>query len=242
MTRIQKAFTTIAASAVVVVLLFSAPTVTRAQTTNLATGQTISLATIIDNGLHVQIGDKNFADFSFLYGDNNGNALDDLTRSNVNLTALSNNIGFGLSFQQPLLAIATATNNIVLKYTVTVTDPGFFISDIHLSITGSAGNGGHGTVVEYAAIGDFFPGLGIPVGQLVASIPGSSTDQANILPPVIKLWVDKQVQVTGGTNANGFASITIIDQTFSQIPEPSTMLLVGLGLLGAVAVKRMRKS
>jgi len=31
-------------------------------------------------------------------------------------------------------------------------------------------------------------------------------------------------------------------KTFSQVPEPSTVLLVGLGLLGMVAVKRKRNA
>jgi hypothetical protein len=59
---------------------------------------------------------------------------------------------------------------------------------------------------------------------------------------VQELWVEKDVTVTGGANANGFAGISIINQTFSQVPEPSTVLLVGLGLLGMVAVNRKRKS
>ena len=219
------------------VAFFAAATTARA-TTNLTAGATISLATVIDNNLDVQIGDKNFTNFFFSYIDTDLNPNDDLTRSNLTLTALSNGFGFGVSFQQPLLALGTATNNIVFKYAVAVTDPNFKISDIHLSITGSAGNGGLGTVGEDAFVGGFG---GTNVGHLDASIPGLSTDADNIVPTVTQLWVQKNVMVTGGGAANGFASITIIDQTFSQVPEPSTMMLVGLGLLGVVAVRRKRK-
>jgi hypothetical protein len=59
---------------------------------------------------------------------------------------------------------------------------------------------------------------------------------------VDKLWVQKDIIATGGGAANGFASISIIDQTFSQVPEPSTVMLVGLGLLGLVAMRRKHKS
>jgi PEP-CTERM motif len=237
MTGIQKVFTTMAASALV--LLFSTTTIVRAQTTNLTGGQTISLATLIDNGLGVQIGDKLFRDFFFSYSDTDGLSSDDLTRSNVVLTALMNNIGFGVSFQQPLLAIGPVIKDIVFKYSATVTDPSNSISDIHLDITGSAGNGGLGTVGESVFTGGFGA---TQVGSIQASIPGTSSSLTNISPTVTELWVQKDVTVTGGSAANGFASITIIDQTFSQVPEPSTMLLVGLGLLGAVAVNRKRKS
>ena len=223
------------------VVFISAATSTRATTTNLAPNQSISLATLIDSNMNVQIADKNFGDFFFSYIDNNGNPNDNLTRSNVVITALSNDFGFGVSFQQPLLAIGAATNNIVFKYTVTVTDPNFHISDIHLSITGTSGNGGLGSVSENVFTNGFG---GTSVGTLQATIPtnGSDVAFANIVPTVDKLWVQKDVIVAGGGAANGSASITIIDQSFSQVPEPSTMVLVGLGLLGLVAVRRKHKS
>ena len=238
MTGAQKILSTVAASALVVTLSFSTPTTARAQVTNLTPGQTINLATVINNGLGVQIGDKLFRDFSFSYSDNNTNNTD-LVSANVNLTALSNVVGFGVSFTQPLLAIGTDFKDIGLKYSATVTDPNFLISDIHLSITGAAGNGGSGSVSEDVFVGGF---SGTNVGHIQAAIPGSSTDQANIVPPVVELWVQKDVKVNGGGAANGNASITIIDQTFSQVPEPSTVLLVGLGLLGVAALNRKRKS
>ena len=242
MTGNQKLLSTIAASTLGFVLLFSAPTTATAVTTNLTAGQTINLGTVIDNGLGVQIGDKLFADFFFDYSDtDNGNI--DLTKANVNLTALSNNIGFGVSFTQPLLAQGPVTKNIALNYSATVTDPNFLISDIHLVITGSSGNGGLGTVDEDVYTGGF---NGTNVGSIHADTstpPLSLTDSADIVPPVVELWVQKLVSVTGSNqSASGFATITVIDQTFSQIPEPSTVLLVGLGLLGLVALNRKRQS
>src|SRR5271169_1030806 len=239
MTGNQKVFTTMAASALV--LLFSAATPVRAQVTNLTNGGSINLATVIGNGLSVLDGDKLFGNFFFSYNDTDGITSDDLTMSNVTLTTVSNVIGFGLQFQQPLLAVGPVIKDITLQYSATVTNSSNLISDIHLDINGSAGNGGLGTVSEFAFVG----GIGATtVGHLQASVPVSSNDvaSANIVPPVTQLWVQKDVIVTGGNAANGFASISVIDQTFSQVSEPSTMLLVGLGLAGMVAVNRKRKS
>jgi len=241
MTGIQKVFTTAAGSAFTVVLLFLTPTIARATTTNLSNGASISLATIIDNNLNVQIADKNFGNFFFSYNDTDNISSDDLTRSNVTITALSNSFGFGVSFTQPLLALGPVIKDIVLRYSVAVTDPNFLISDIHLDINGSAGNGGLGSVGETVTTNGFG---GTTVATLQASIPVASGDVAssNIVPPVVQLWAEKDVIVTGGNNANGFASISEIDQSYSQVPEPSTMMLVGLGLMGVVAVNRKRKS
>jgi PEP-CTERM motif len=240
----QKVFTTMAASALVAMLLFSTPTTARAAVTNLNSGETINLATVIDNGLALQIGDKQFGDFFFSYTDHGATNID-LVAANVNVTALSNVVGFGVSFTEPLSASGSTTRDIVLKYTALVTDPNFKISDIHLSITGAAFGTGYGIVGEDV----FDDGWGLTnVGHLQAGvfgldlgIPNQLTDQADIVPPVSMLWVQKDVTVTGN-GPNGLASITIIDQTFSQVPEPSTALLVGLGLLGVVALKRTRKS
>jgi hypothetical protein len=224
--------------------LFSTSIIARAQViTNLAPGQAINLATVINNGLQIQIGDKLFADFSFSYSDLTLGGSGDipLVSSNVNLTALSNIIGYGLEFTQPLSAIGQKTKDVALRYSATVTDPNFLISDVHLAITGAAGNGGLGSVGESVFVGGFGANQ---VGTLQATLPHSSNDvtTALIVPPVTQLYVEKDVLVTGGSAANGFATVTIIDQTFSQIPEPSTALLVGLGLLAVVALKRKRHS
>jgi PEP-CTERM motif len=237
MTGNQKVFTAMAASALTVLLLFSAATTARAQITNLNQGETVNLADVLDNGLALQIGDKQFGNFSFSYSDNNSSNID-LVAANVNVTALSNVVGFGVSFTEPLSAAGTDDKHIMLQYTVLVTDPNFKISDIHLSITGAAFGNGYGNADE-DVFNDAFNGNN--VGHLHASIPGASTDQADIVPTETQLWVQKDVEVNGG-GAGGVASITIIDQTFSQVPEPSTVLLVGLGLLGLVAVNRKRKS
>jgi hypothetical protein len=212
--------------------------------TNLNPTEQINLGTIIDNGLSVQVGDKLFSDFVFTYNDTDGNPLTDLTRSNVTIIALQNDFGIGMSFTQPLIALGLVYKDITLKYSATVTDPNFAISDLHLSITGSANNGGVGSVAEDAFLG----GWGATnVGHLQADTtnpPTNLTATTYFVPPVpygTKLWIQKDV-IVAGSGPSSYATISIVDQTFSQIPEPSTVLLVGVGLLGAFAVMRRRQS
>jgi hypothetical protein len=219
--------------------LFVVPTMTKALiVTNLAPGQSINLGTVIDQGLALQIGDKQFGDFYYSYMDTDGNLLNDLTRSNVLLTALANDYGFGVTFQQPLIAVGAVYKDVVLKYTATVTDPNYLINDIHLAITGTYGAQGQGAVGETVYIGGFGA---TQVGFVQALIPGVMTGTANLTSPQTKVWVQKDIYVYGQAPGDS-ASITIIDQNFSQIPEPSTVLLLVVGLLGVVTAIRRRRS
>ena len=234
----QNLFSSVAVSAVAVVLLFSGPTIARGTTTNLNEGESINLKTVIDNTLTVAIGDKLFNEFAFSYNDF-GATDTDLVSSNINVKALAGNFGFGVEFQEPLAALNAKTKHVTFQYTAEVAPAytnTFAISDIHLGITGSKGGAGTGTVNE-VVFNDAFNGT--QVGSLYAFLPSTLSVSNDIVPTVVKLWVMKDVWVSGASGGPGsFATITVLDQQFSQIPEPSTVLLVGLGLLGAVALKR----
>jgi hypothetical protein len=65
--------------------------------TNLNPGQTINLSELVNTNLSgVEIGDKLFGDFSVSFSANNG-----FTCADLQLTALSNQIGFGISLYRP---------------------------------------------------------------------------------------------------------------------------------------------
>ena len=239
----QKFFSSVAASALLALTLFSAPTVATAVTTNLNAGESINLKTVIDNNMSVWIGDKVFETFDW-----SPTGLDlDTAASNVNVRAIVNpsDIGFRLEFQLPMTAGDTDFKHVTFEYTASVTNSPNLISDIHLGVTGATSGDAVGTVGEDAFAGAFFgdPPL---VGHVEASLPGPPTNSVTILNyPVAKIWVTKDIIAAGNFNfddAGEYASISTIEQTFSQIPEPSTALLVGLGLLGVVAVNRKRKS
>ena len=240
----QKLFSLMAASALVVLSLFSAPTIATAVTTNLNVGESINLKTVLDSNLSVWIGDKVFESFSWNPILILGSDVDAVA-SNVNLKAISNlnGIGFRLEFQLPMTVGDFDIKEIGFQYKVAVTNSPNLISDLHLSVVGSSAGGAIWSVSETAHTGGFGGGL---VGDVDASSSTYASSSNNIVPPQAALWIEKDIIAAGTFNEDGFsddfASISSIEQTFSQIPEPSTALLVGLGLLGVVAVNRKRKS
>jgi len=230
-----------AAACVVLTLLFGLTSPARADViTNLNPGESVNLATVLsETGKAVQIGDKLFDDFFFSYVDTDLDSTDELIASNVVLTALSNDIGFGLSFQTPLLAAGNVTKDIVLKYSVQVLNPTNLISDAHLSFT--ATTLGLGT----ADIGEdiYTNGFGADnIGHMEVHLPPSGLSSTNTVfaSPQVKIFVEKDVTVAGNgaDPTNNRASVTIINQTFSQIPEPPAVALVGLGLSGFLLLRR----
>jgi hypothetical protein len=211
---------------------------TNAATTNLNNGVVLNLATIIANNLQLQIGDKLFGDFFFSYTDTAGN-VNPVSASDVRIIAITNSVGFGLSFQQPLLTVSNVFKDIVFRFSVQTLALNTFISDVHLSMTDSVVGYGSADIAESVFTGGF--GVG-QVGALSVFDPGNPSRREDVLvlsQPQLKLWLEKDVIVSGnGSSVNDRASITVINQTFSQIPEPSTSLLVLGSLVGLCFFRR----
>ena len=222
-------------SAVITWLLLSGGFVNSgfAQVTNLSLGQSINLSQLT-SGLSLQVGDKLFSDFAF------GSVSNNFQPSMVAVSALSNQIGFGISFQlNNFLAVGNATNDIALKFSVKVLDPDNLISDAHLTFTGDAWGAAFADIAETVYTNGFG---GDSIASLSVTTSGNPADQSAssiFAVPQTKIWVQKDVSVVAfGSEAGDHAGISIIDQTFSEVPEPSTLVLLVAGLIALLLVTR----
>ena len=217
--------------------------ISAAAVTNLNPGESVSLSNYVGTSNGILIGDKLFENFSYVAGGVSNNLSPDA----ISLTALSNSVGFGLTIGGPFENFGNTSKDFILQYSVDVTNkPGFLISDIHMTYNGNSyGTGGYSTIDESVYSNGFGAGF---IGQI--DVHNYGTNAPPLPPPQFedqlvfaqghdKVYVQKDI-VLGGFNANDHSSISIINQTFSQIPEPSSMVLAGIGLSGLWLWRRKR--
>ncbi len=198
------------------------------------TDQAVELDQLISNNGSIQVGDKIFSGFSLIP---TGNILP----SQIIVTPIQDNYGWGLRFSsENMTAIGAQVNGFVLQFNVSVApESNMLISDVHLRYNGASFGNGYSEVVETA----IDPTTDNVLGQTaVRNPPPELSSGFNLSQPVSELTIVKDVRLTGDTGqrllSDNTASISWIDQTFSQIPEPSAALLVVAGLFGLVLTTR----
>jgi hypothetical protein len=188
-------------------------------------GPTVSLASLT-NGQDLIVGDKEFTDFSISGG---------LQASQVNVTSITENCNFGIRFSGAFISGASPLD-FTLGYQVSVTNSPNLISAANLLFNGTAIGAGLAQVVEQV-----FTNNNNLVGQLVVFASATSNQLSAslpITPPQKFLTLSKDVHLEATLPA--FATISTIDQTFTQIPEPGALILVAAGVTGFVLLRRRR--
>jgi hypothetical protein len=112
------------------------------------------------------------------------------------------------------------------------------VNDIRLVFNGTAvGSHSGANIVETLSSN------GTPVSSAnVFAIAGGTTQlvDTQTFAPQTSFTVDKDILVKAGSG--GMATISFINQEFSVVPEPGSLVLIGSGLMGLLAFGRKRKS
>lgn len=218
-----------------------------------AIDQVPNLADLISNQTTLQIGDKLFADWGFSSSD-----YGKLSASQVTVQLIQDQDGnYGLTFGGPFFITGNSSLDFHLEFSVAVSPdaPDNYISDVHLFIPEATFQGGGGVVVTEQVHETGPIPLSLPpmlVVQADSSNPPDSLHAAADLPePLKRVYIRKDVTliagngtgvITGRSQLQNFVGLSYIDQTFSQIPEPGTVMLVATGIFGlCLTGRRSRK-
>lgn len=192
----------------------------------------------------VVIGDKVFSDFSYI-GAPPGAPNPAPTPSQIAIgTAPGSDIG--LTFSSAWESALGLNQDSIIRYAVSVLPTSkLMITDVGLRFNGNApipSTGTFATVTEtVSTLNSAGTGPGSLIGQVSviadgAGAAGNRYSDHLAFAPTSSVFVEKDIQLNS-TDA-GVATISFVDNTFSQVPEPATFSLLGLAGMGLLARRR----
>lgn len=188
----------------------------------------------------IKVGDKDFTGFSY-------STIGDMPApADVNVLGFRDSNGnWGVSFHGGFLDLpgGAPLSDAKLRFRVTVDAEGlrqgYRISDAHLFAAG-IGVGPN----SFFAVDESFEGLNNTMNVFKTTL-GSQQEQqlfdwTYFDEPLESVVVTKDILAIAGSGTTQPARATVIDQSFSQtiIPEPATVAIALLGLIGFAAVRR----
>jgi PEP-CTERM motif len=211
------------------------------------------LNTLLNGGTLVY-GDKVFSDFVF----SAENIFDPLTNAELTATQAAALIdvkagligsNIGLDFMMPFHAHGGSLSALHIDFTVSITDPTLYFSDVHVdgtpSVTGTGQATGVTTVndVSHTVVPMLPPGLLkiYDYGVAGPNPPVLNTSSDLLKPYGYKtLWTESDLEFSAALGSNTeFAHYQV---SFSQaVPEPSTYALAMVGLVGLGLVSLRRR-
>jgi hypothetical protein len=199
--------------------------------TGIASAATMPLSDLLGGGT-IQSGDKVFSDFTYLASGDMPSA------AGINVVTIQDQSGdYGVRFQGSFIdQVGGDASDAVITFNVSVA-PGsnLAISDVTMSANPAVFAGpGLASVTE-----TFLPT--ITDDKLVVYDFGGGNDKLldhiDFAQTYTTLPVQKDI-ILHATGDTGAVTMSFLDQTFSQVPEPSTLLLALGSLLGLGQIRR----
>jgi hypothetical protein len=199
-------------------------------------------------GFTCSIGDLDFG--NFVYTSSASNPPTPVPASDVTVGTVDGSAGIGFTFDSNWTATGAGEfSDADIGFTVSVIGGGpATLEDAALIQTGGVDLTNTGSMASVGESGCSGSSNGLDCTQqwsLVTSENSNTTatsDHVFYLPTGV-LTVSKDINAFDGTSANAFASVSLVEDTFSQVPEPRSLaLLLGFGLVAGLALKKKLQS
>ena len=203
-----------------------------------AKSQTVTLAYLSTPGASFTNGDKVFFDF------NNISQVGDLTvpLSQIYVVPYTYNGEYGIQFQSADWSLSGANQSYDLgfNFEVTTTSGQPLIEDNTLQVVGAVLNGGQTHVGEDVTDLDE---NSLASNLVYINSSGQNLISHQVFPggPYAVIDVEKDFSMVTGSDPDSQAFVSHFDQTFSEVPEPSSALFLGLGGLALACYRRFTR-
>ena len=188
----------------------------------------VPLSDLLADDAEITSGDKLFTDFEY-------NATEDMPAADaVNVIPIMDADGnYGVRFQGGFVDLPGGSpSDALITFKVTVTDPARSIIGANLAANVVAPTGGLGSVAE-----SFLPDITDPDDVLYVASDTSLADSVTFMNPQKSFMVQKNILLTA-TPDGGHVTMSFVDQTFAQIPEPTSFALLATSILGFGLIRR----
>jgi hypothetical protein len=204
----------------------------------------VALSTYVVSGFTCFIGDLDFSNFS--YTSSASMPPTPVPDTSVTVATVDNAAGIGFSFNSSWTAAGAGEfSDAAIGFTVSVIGGGpATLEDAALIQTGAVDNTNSGSLASVGENGCSGSSNGLDCSQMWSLVTSqtsnsSATSAHTFYLPTGSLTVSKDITAVDGSSANAFASVSLVQDTFSQVPEPRALaMLLGLGLIAGLGLKK----